>query len=121
MLFVKLFLLLLISLPPSQVSRVQPTVYALMMNNSLLQLEAHNMSDGSLLLSLHEASYTAYMKEEPDGYRVVIGGKTCVFEKENDPRVLRCLLLPPLSSFLPSPLHLLNSPFSAHYSLFDFT
>ena len=47
------------------------------------------MSDGSLLLSLHGASYTTYLKEEAEGYRVVIGGKTCVFEKENDPRVLR--------------------------------
>ena len=47
------------------------------------------MSDGSLLLSLHGASYITYMKEEPESYRVVIGGKTCVFEKENDPRVLR--------------------------------
>ena len=59
------------------------------MNNSLLQLEAHKMTDASLLLSLHGSSYTTYLKVEPDGYRVVIGGKTCVFEKENDPRVLR--------------------------------
>ena len=73
----------------SQVSRVLPTVYALTMNNTQLQLEAHKMSDGSLLLSLHGSSYTTYMKAEADGYRVVIGGKTCVFEKENDPRVLR--------------------------------
>jgi biotin carboxylase len=72
-----------------EVSRVHPTVYALVMNNSLLQLEAHKMTDASLLLSLHGSSYTTYLKVEPDGYRVVIGGKTCVFEKENDPRVLR--------------------------------
>ena len=72
-----------------QVSRVHPTVYALAMNNSILELEAHKMSDGSLLLSLHGASHTTYLKEEAEGYRVVIGGRTCVFEKENDPRVLR--------------------------------
>ena len=59
------------------------------MNDSLLQLEVHKMSDGSLLLSLHGASHTTYVKEEAEGYRIVIGGKTCVFEKENDPRVLR--------------------------------
>ena len=47
------------------------------------------MSDGCLLLSLDGASYTTYMKEEVDKYRVVIAGRTCVFEKENDPRVLR--------------------------------
>ena len=78
--------------PPSpslQVSRVQPTVYALIMNSSLLEVEVHRMTDGSLLLSHDGASYTTYMKEEVESYRVVIGGKTCVFEKENDPRVLR--------------------------------
>ena len=47
------------------------------------------MSDGSLLLSLDGASHTTYMREEVDKYRVVIGGKTCVFEKENDPTKLR--------------------------------
>ncbi len=47
------------------------------------------MSDGSLLLSLDGSSYTTYMKEEVDKYRVVIGGRTCVFEKENDPHILR--------------------------------
>ncbi len=92
-----------------KVSRTQPTVYALVMNNSLLEVEVHRsgltgktrhtgipnppspprMSDGSLLLSLDGSSYTTYMKEEVDKYRVVIGGRTCVFEKENDPRVLR--------------------------------
>ena len=59
------------------------------MNGSLLEVAVHWMSDGSLLLSLDGASYTTYMKEEVDKYRVVIGGKTCVFEKENDPTKLR--------------------------------
>ena len=72
-----------------QVSRVQPTVFALLMNQSLLEVEVHRLSDGSLLLSLNGASYTTYMKEEVDKYRVVVSGRTCVFEKENDPRILR--------------------------------
>lgn len=29
------------------------------------------------------------MKEEVDRYRIVIGNQTCVFEKENDPTLLR--------------------------------
>jgi acetyl-CoA carboxylase/biotin carboxylase 1 len=29
------------------------------------------------------------MKEEVDRYRVVIGNQTCIFEKENDPTILR--------------------------------
>ena len=72
-----------------QVSRVQPTVFALLLNQSLLEVEVHRLSDGSLLLALNGASYTTYMKEEVDKYRVVVSGRTCVFEKENDPRILR--------------------------------
>lgn len=75
--------------PPPQVSRLQPTVYALLMNSSMLEIEVHRMSDGSLLLSYNGTSYNTYLKEEVDKYRVVISGKTCVFDKENDPRVLR--------------------------------
>jgi len=29
------------------------------------------------------------MREEVNSYRIVIGNKTCIFEKENDPTVLR--------------------------------
>lgn len=59
------------------------------MNKSLLLVEVHRMTDGTLLLSLNGASYTTYFKEEVDKYRVVISGRTCIFEKENDPQVLR--------------------------------
>ena len=65
------------------------TVYALVMNGSLLEVEVHPLTDGSLLLSLDGASYTTYLKEEVDKYRVVISGRTCVFNKENDPTKLR--------------------------------
>lgn len=70
-------------------SRIRPTVYSLLMNNSLLQVDVHRMTDGTLLVSLNGSSYTTYFKEEVDHYRVVISGQTCVFEKENDPQVLR--------------------------------
>lgn len=72
-----------------KVSRVQPSVYALVMNGSMVEIEAHRMTDCSLLLSVGGASHVTYMKEEVEKYCVVIGGKTCVFDKENDPRVLR--------------------------------
>lgn len=42
-----------------------------------------------ILLSVDAASFTTYMKEEVDRYRIVIGNQTCVFEKENDPTILR--------------------------------
>ena len=76
-------------LSPSPFSLPSPSVFALLMNGSHLEVAVHRMSDGSLLLSLDGASHTIYMREEVDKYRVVIGGKTCVFEKENDPTKLR--------------------------------
>lgn len=41
------------------------------------------------MLSLDGLSFTTYMREEVDRYRIVIGNQTCVFEKENDPSLLR--------------------------------
>ena len=66
-----------------------PLAYALVMNGSVLEVEVHCLSDGSLLISLDEASYTTYMREEVDKYRVVVSGRTCEFDKENDPTKLR--------------------------------
>lgn len=63
--------------------------YFLVMNGSFKEVDVHRLSDGGMLLSLEGASYTTYMKEEVDRYRIVIGNQTCVFEKENDPSLLR--------------------------------
>uniref|UniRef100_A0A3B4B461 Uncharacterized protein n=1 Tax=Periophthalmus magnuspinnatus TaxID=409849 RepID=A0A3B4B461_9GOBI len=57
--------------------------------SSCVEVDVHRLSDGGLLLSYDGSSYTTYMKEEVDRYRITIGNKTCVFEKENDPSVLR--------------------------------
>lgn len=35
------------------------------------------------------ASFTTYLKDEVDKYRIVIGNQTVVFEKEKDPSKLR--------------------------------
>jgi len=56
---------------------------------SLLCFLIARLTDGGLLVSIDGSSYTTYMKEEVSSYRIVIGNKTCVFEKENDPTVLR--------------------------------
>lgn len=42
-----------------------------------------------MLLSVDGASFTTYIKEEVDRYRIVIGNQTCVFDKENDPSLVR--------------------------------
>ncbi|XP_077016210.1 acetyl-CoA carboxylase 2 isoform X2 [Tamandua tetradactyla] len=72
-----------------KVARQSLTVFVLIMNGSHIEIDAHRLNDGGLLLSYNGNSYTTYMKEEVDSYRVTIGNKTCVFEKENDPTVLR--------------------------------
>ncbi|XP_047665603.1 acetyl-CoA carboxylase 1 isoform X8 [Tachysurus fulvidraco] len=72
-----------------KVTRQSPNSYVLIMNNSSVEVDVHRLSDGGLLLSYDGSSYTTYMKEEVDRYRITIGNKTCVFEKENDPSLLR--------------------------------
>ncbi|XP_056384806.1 acetyl-CoA carboxylase 2 isoform X2 [Hyla sarda] len=72
-----------------KIARQSLTTYVIIMNNSHIEIDVHRLSDGGLLLSYDGNSYTTYMKEEVDRYRVTIGNKTCVFEKENDPTVLR--------------------------------
>uniref|UniRef100_A0A3P9IV22 acetyl-CoA carboxylase n=1 Tax=Oryzias latipes TaxID=8090 RepID=A0A3P9IV22_ORYLA len=71
------------------VTRQSPNSYVVIMNKSLAEVDVHRLSDGGLLLSYDGSSYTTYMKEEVDRYRITIGNKTCVFEKENDPSLLR--------------------------------
>ncbi|KAE8634245.1 hypothetical protein XENTR_v10002237 [Xenopus tropicalis] len=72
-----------------KVARQSLTTYVIILNNSHIEIDVHRLSDGGLLLSYDGNSYTTYMKEEVDRYRITIGNKTCVFEKENDPTVLR--------------------------------
>ncbi|XP_044762645.1 acetyl-CoA carboxylase isoform X3 [Coccinella septempunctata] len=72
-----------------QATKSGPNTYFLLMNGSFKEIEVHRMNDGGILLSVDGNSFTTYMKEEVDRYRIVIGNQTCVFEKENDPTVLR--------------------------------
>ncbi|XP_068994810.1 acetyl-CoA carboxylase 1 isoform X5 [Embiotoca jacksoni] len=72
-----------------KVARQSPTTYVSMMNGSNIEIDVHRLSDGGLLLCYDGSSHTTYMKEEVDSYRITVGNKTCVFEKETDPTVLR--------------------------------
>ncbi|XP_041970632.1 acetyl-CoA carboxylase isoform X2 [Aricia agestis] len=72
-----------------QATKSGPTSYFLAMNKSFKELEVHKLTDGGTLLSLDGASYTTYLKDEVDRYRIVIGNQTVVFDKERDPSKLR--------------------------------
>lgn len=66
-----------------------PTQYFLVLNGTHKVVDFFRMSDGGLLLSLDGVSQVTYLKDEVDKYRLTIGHQTCVFDKENDPTVLR--------------------------------
>ncbi|XP_033828316.1 acetyl-CoA carboxylase isoform X2 [Periophthalmus magnuspinnatus] len=72
-----------------KVARQSPNTYIIIMNGSDIEIDVHRLSDDGLLLSYDGSSHTTYMKEEVDSYRIIVGNKTCVFEKEKDPTVLR--------------------------------
>ncbi|KAI5088493.1 acetyl-CoA carboxylase 2 isoform X3 [Silurus meridionalis] len=72
-----------------KVARQSPNTYVIIMNGSDIEIDVHRLSDGGLLFSYSGSSYTTYMKEEVDRYRITVDNKTCVFEKERDPTVLR--------------------------------
>uniref|UniRef100_A0A096M0T2 acetyl-CoA carboxylase n=1 Tax=Poecilia formosa TaxID=48698 RepID=A0A096M0T2_POEFO len=72
-----------------KVARQSQTTYVIIMNGSDIEIDVHRLNDGGLLLCYNGNSHTTYMKEEVDSYRITVGNKTCVFEKERDPTVLR--------------------------------
>ncbi|XP_063000242.1 acetyl-CoA carboxylase 2 isoform X2 [Elgaria multicarinata webbii] len=74
-----------------KVARQSLTTYVIIMNHTHIEIDVHRLNDGGLLLSYDGNSYTTYMKEESDRYRITIGNKTCDFEKESDPTLLRSL------------------------------
>lgn len=53
------------SLSP-QVARQSLTMFVLIMNGCHIEIDAHRLNDGGLLLSYNGSSYTTYMKEEVD-------------------------------------------------------
>lgn len=52
-------------------------------------MQVHRLADEGLLLSVDGSSHTTYIKEEIDRYRVIVNNRTYVFEKENDPSLMR--------------------------------
>ncbi len=72
-----------------QVTKFGPTNYIVCMNNSVVEVEAHRLIDGGLLVNLDGTSHVTFLMEDPTSYRITIGIQTCVFQKESDPTALR--------------------------------
>lgn len=72
-----------------QVTQCGLSSFFVVMNDSHVELEAHRMNDGGILVNLGGSSYLTFMKEEIESYRIVVNNKSCIFHKENDPSILR--------------------------------
>ncbi|RUP43011.1 acetyl-CoA carboxylase, partial [Jimgerdemannia flammicorona] len=70
-------------------TRSAPDTYTLYLNGSKTQIAVRSLSDGGLLVLLDGKSHTTYSREEVAGTRLMVDGKTCQLEQENDPTQLR--------------------------------
>ncbi|KAJ9078850.1 acetyl-coenzyme-A carboxylase, variant 2 [Entomophthora muscae] len=66
-----------------------PNLYNLYINGSKAHIEICDLSDGGYLLLLDGRSHSMYCREEVGSSRIMIDGKTCLLEQENDPTQLR--------------------------------
>jgi len=62
--------------------------YMMELGHSKKDVEVYPMTDGQLLVLVDGLTYTTYMQESAESYRVVVGNQTVEFAKENDPTVL---------------------------------
>ncbi|CAN8288726.1 unnamed protein product [Cochlearia groenlandica] len=62
--------------------------YRLRMNNSEVVAELHTLRDGGLLMQLDGKSHVIYAEEESAGTRLLIDGRTCLLQNDDDPSQL---------------------------------
>ncbi|KAJ1656041.1 acetyl-coenzyme-A carboxylase [Dispira simplex] len=70
-------------------TRYSPTGYTLFLNGSKVTVGVRPLTDGGLLILLDGRSHTTYTREEVGATRLLVDGKTCLLEQENDPTQLR--------------------------------
>ena len=72
-----------------QVARPGPSEFTITMNGSTINMEIVRLSDSGILVQLAGVSHCSYLQETLTHYRVTVNNQTAVFDKENDPSVLR--------------------------------
>eukprot|EP00124_Ichthyophonus_hoferi_P006337 Ihof_evm1s1438 gene=Ihof_evmTU1s1438 len=72
-----------------QVSQTALQSYVVQMNGSCVDVDLMQLNDGGSLLVFDNTSHVVYMKEEVDRYRLTIDCKTMLFQKEDDPTLIR--------------------------------
>jgi hypothetical protein len=61
----------------------------LTMNDTHLRVDLRKMKDGTSLVRFNDTSFVTHVKEDISQYRVLVGGKMCIFDKEKDPSICR--------------------------------
>ena len=69
----------------TEVVKVGPQQYCVKLNSSEVYVVARALRDGGLLLQMDGKAYVVHTEEIPLGTRLLIGQKTCLIEKEQDP------------------------------------
>ena len=72
-----------------QVMRPGQSEFTITMNGSTINMEIVRLSDSGILVQLAGSSHCSYLQETLTHYRVTVNNQTAVFDKENDPSVLR--------------------------------
>ncbi|KAK9765298.1 acetyl-coenzyme-A carboxylase, variant 3 [Basidiobolus ranarum] len=70
-------------------TRIANDTYTLYINGTKAEVAVRSLTDGGMLILLDGKSHTLYSKEEVQGTRIMIDGKTCILENETDPTQLR--------------------------------
>ncbi|KAJ1558698.1 acetyl-coenzyme-A carboxylase, partial [Nowakowskiella sp. JEL0078] len=70
-------------------SWVGPETLLLAVNGSRVEVLTKKLADGGLLCLIDGRSHLVYAKDEGHATNMMVDGKTCILEKENDPTVLR--------------------------------
>lgn len=71
------------------VTRSSLLMWTLYLNGGATKVIARPLADGGLLVLLDGKSHSVYWRDEAIAWRVMIDGKTCLIEQENDPTQLR--------------------------------
>lgn len=73
------------------VNRYGTINFLVCLNGSEITTEVRELGNGTLLVSYDEQAYTCHLEEETERFKVCIGKTMTIFEKENDPSMLRSI------------------------------
>uniref|UniRef100_A0A914I9B7 Acetyl-CoA carboxylase n=1 Tax=Globodera rostochiensis TaxID=31243 RepID=A0A914I9B7_GLORO len=77
-------------LPKSvMVNRFGPINFLVCLNESIAFTVVRELGNGTLLVTHEDQAYTCHLEEESERFKVIIGKTLTIFDKENDPSMLR--------------------------------